>query len=292
MTPEAKKGFALDPLSALAKDYAYFLSKFCPQDWRRLNEIACRLFDDPEEGPIFVRTEAAIHFIAGVGTPLEFWLMSRARRSPELDSLLIDAACLNLRLKRHFDDFCRAGQIQLRGTLANTLQEYCSHPVLFGTQGIEFELRHGEVRISQASGAPQVILGARLIGGPDVDAAATTPADSTAETAEQPLDRPQSNSQRNPRRKETSQRASSPHTAAAALALVQYANDIGIEKNCSARKLAHRVTHYAFHLGLKGADLLDPEKTAFKEIAGEILEQIKTPGDPSWDPEQHSGPID
>jgi hypothetical protein len=45
---------------------------------------------------------------------------------------------------------------------ADTLTEYHSHPLLFTIEGIEFDLRYGEIRIPQATAAPLVILGPHL----------------------------------------------------------------------------------------------------------------------------------
>jgi hypothetical protein len=70
-------------------------------------------------------------------------------------------------------------------------------------------------------------------------------------------------------------RGERPTTQAAHLAILRYVEDFGIDKIISARDFALRATEYALDLGLEGADLLEPENTTFRKIAGDALVALR-----------------
>jgi hypothetical protein len=83
----------------------------------------------------------------------------------------------------------------------------------------------------------------------------------------------------------TGRRGARPLTRAAYRAIVRYVEDFGIDDCPSARELARRANGYALHLGLKDADLLDPESSTFREIAGDVLNALRVPAKPGWEPD-------
>jgi hypothetical protein len=74
-------------------------------------------------------------------------------------------------------------------------------------------------------------------------------------------------------------------TRAAYLAIVRYVEDFGINHCPTARELARRANGYALHLGLKDADLLNPESSPFRELAGDVLTALRVPAKPGWKPD-------
>jgi hypothetical protein len=74
-------------------------------------------------------------------------------------------------------------------------------------------------------------------------------------------------------------------TWAAHLAILRYVEDFRIDNRLTARELTRRATGYAFHLGLKGADLLDPENSTFREIARDSLAALRVPDKSGWKPD-------
>jgi hypothetical protein len=83
----------------------------------------------------------------------------------------------------------------------------------------------------------------------------------------------------------TGRRGERRRTRAAYLAIVRYVEDFGIGDCPSARKLACWANGYALHLGLRDADLLDPEDSTFREIAGDVLKALRVPAKPGWTPD-------
>jgi hypothetical protein len=80
-------------------------------------------------------------------------------------------------------------------------------------------------------------------------------------------------------------RGERPATRAATRAVFRYLWDYNFDDRLTARELARLATGYAVHLGLEGADLLDPENSTFREIAGDMLAAGRAPGKPGWDPD-------